>query len=82
MALELKVAFNFFTKRNGEEVNISRHGVGAHVVEEKVESGISLGVVGQEVGEVGEWELDGERHIGMWLGCGGRIGCGGSGRCG
>ena len=51
-------------------------------MEEKVESGISLEVVGQEVGEVGEWELDGERHIGMWLGCGGRVGCGGSGRCG
>ena len=82
MALELKVSFNYFTKRNGEEVNISRHGVGAYVVEEKVASGISLGVVGQEVGEVREWELDGERHIGMWLGCGGRIGCGGSGRCG
>ena len=42
MALELKVAFDFVTKRNCEEVNIGRYGVGVHVAKEKVESGISL----------------------------------------
>ena len=82
MALKLKVAFNFVTKRNGEKVNISRHRVGAHVVEEEVESSISLGVGGQEIGEVGEWELGGKGHVGLWLGRGGSVGCGGSGGCG
>ena len=46
MALELKVAFNFVTKRNCKKVNIGRHRVGLHIMEEKVESGISLGVGG------------------------------------
>ena len=82
MALKLKVAFNFVTKRNGEKVNIRRHRVGAHVVEEEVEAGISLGVSGQEIGEVGEWELGGKRHAGWWLGRGGSVGWGGSGWCG
>ena len=46
MALKLKVAFNFVTKRNGEKVNIRGHRVGAHVVEEEVEAGIRMGVSG------------------------------------
>ena len=46
VALELKVAFNFVTKRNCKKVNIGRHRVGLHIMEEKVESGISLGVGG------------------------------------
>ena len=35
--MELKVAFNFVTKRNCKEVNIGRHRVGLHIMEEKVE---------------------------------------------